>query len=91
MSYCSTDPILTNRARPVDIERTKGVWIRHNVEKEELELYIDGDFKASWNGPETPRFSPVIYGNIARRAYLLGKEEGHQENKKLVRQALGID
>ena len=69
------------------INNTQGIWIRTNIEKQEMELWFDGQFQASWNIHDKPE-KGGINANLAcammAQCVGIGKRIRSKEFKALI-------
>lgn len=65
------------------IEHTRGLWLRRNRSKDELELWYDGRFQCSWAGADVieERFDAVAQQVL---------EIGERKAKAEIRKCLGL-
>jgi len=73
---------------PKNITQTKGPWVRKNKRRQEIELWIDGTFKASWNGLE---LTEQISVRMMLMCIRYGEDKGREKHREDVCEILGIN
>lgn len=68
------------------IHQTKGVWLRDNHKRKEIELFIDGRFQASWSAPLEHR----KLMSILDCAFNQGIRKGIKQNQQNIKKALDL-
>lgn len=69
------------------IEHTRGIWVRKNRAKDELEIWYNGVFQAAWKDADkiSERLTTLI-----RTGFDIGKRAGTEEARAALRKAFGI-
>jgi len=91
-------PVTTNHETPnrdhdiernvslIYIEYTRGIWLRHHNEKEEIELWFNGEFQMAWAGSlENNTMDPNVATAMMAHCIALGKKLRSKEFEALIK------
>lgn len=69
------------------IEHTKGLWVRENLDRDELEIWYDGKFVTAWGNANLieERLTTML-----RTAMELGVAEGKKQCRQALADAFGL-